>query len=164
MGCDDGNMRLGSEGLCARAGGVCTLCTPAAHGIPQFLPRGVEAVCQVLLLAPAGLSHRSSGQFPRPAALPVAGGCWMALGRGGGSTAIRVEGEAKNRPQPGNGLHVVFPTAMTPRVGSTGGQELLCLPPVGLWIPWESRSWETRSRVISAPCPAQGCTPSRVIT
>lgn len=75
------------------------------------------------------LSLLSSGQFPRPAALPVAGGHWMARGRGGGSTAIRVEGEAESWPQPGNGLCAAFPPAVTPRVGSVHGQESVCLPP-----------------------------------
>lgn len=78
---------------------------------------------------PRRLSLLSSGRFPRPAALPAAGGCWMALGRGGGSAAIRVEGEAESRPQPGNGLRPAFPPAVTPRVGSTRSQELVCLLP-----------------------------------
>jgi len=49
--------------------------------------------------------------------------------RGGGSAAIRVEGEAKSWPQPGNGLHTVFPKAMTRGVGAAHSQELVCLLP-----------------------------------
>lgn len=123
----------------------------------SMTPRPVEwrpcaGCCSWLLQR---LSRPFWGQFPRPAALPVPGGCWMALGRGGGSAAIWVEGEAKGRPQPGNGLHVAFPTAVTPGVGSAGGQEPLCLPPAAPWMPCESRSWETRSRVISAVLQAE---------
>lgn len=80
---------------------------------------------------PQRFSLLSSGRFPRPAALPAAGGRWTAPERGGGSAAIWVEGEAERWPQPGNGLHAAFPPAMTPGVGSTHGQELVGLLPKG---------------------------------
>lgn len=90
---------------------------------PQ-LPTALSPLCRALLLA----LRRSPGRFPRPAALPAPAGCCSALGRGGGSAAIGLEGEAESREQPGNGLHAMFPTAVTLGLGSAAGREPLCLP------------------------------------
>lgn len=95
---------MGTRGWAAR-GRVPQLdvCVPRAPQLPRALqdssPGGVEAV---LGAAPGSwqLSRRSLGQFPRPAALPAAGGCWMALGRGGdlGGRRGREAASAWERP------------------------------------------------------------------
>lgn len=76
MGCNDGDTRLGSEGPCAPAGGVCVPHTPqlpmAFQGSSSPGEWRQSAGCC------SWLSHSCSGQFPRPAALPAPGGAgWL---------------------------------------------------------------------------------------